>query len=76
MSTYHDNKHLLFLSCEHGGNQIPQQFKQLFYSATDVLSTHRGFDIGAIELFENLKSLNPSFAISSDISRLVVVLNR
>jgi predicted N-formylglutamate amidohydrolase len=76
MSTYHDNKHLLFLSCEHGGNKIPHQFNQLFSSVTDVLSTHRGFDIGALELFGNLNSLKPTFAISSDISRLVVDLNR
>lgn len=67
----------LFLSCEHGGNQIPDNYKPLFAGATDVLNTHRGFDLGALPLYRLCEQeLEPAFAIYSETCRLVVDLNR
>lgn len=63
------------LSCEHGGNEIPPAYASLFANAGNLLSTHRGWDPGALELFEQLKPL-ADFSYNSTISRLLVELNR
>jgi predicted N-formylglutamate amidohydrolase len=67
----------LFLSCEHGGNQIPADYKPLFEGDKEVLYTHRGWDRGALSLYNLFeKELKPTFAISSETCRLMVDLNR
>lgn len=67
----------LFLSCEHGGNIIPDRYKHLFDASMDVLETHRGYDKGALPLFALIKSeLHPAFSILNETCRLVVDLNR
>ena len=40
------------LSCEHGGNIVPDEFSELFRNASDVLESHRGLDPGALELLK------------------------
>lgn len=66
---------ILLLSCEHGGNEIPEKYRSLFQGKEGILNSHRGFDPGALELFSRLKSLaNHSFY--STTSRLLVELNR
>lgn len=67
----------LFLSCEHGGNIIPDCYKHLFVASMDVLETHRGYDRGALPLFALIKSeFHPAFSISNETCRLLVDLNR
>ncbi|WP_179022387.1 N-formylglutamate amidohydrolase [Winogradskyella forsetii] len=64
----------LVLTCEHGGNDIPNAYKNQFMDTT-VLKTHRGLDLGALDLFEHLKPLaDASFYRTT--SRLLVELNR
>lgn len=63
------------LSCEHGGNQIPASYLPLFDNAEAVLKTHRGWDPGALALFERLKPL-AHVSHSSTVSRLLIELNR
>jgi len=70
------NDMFLILSCEHGGNQIPDAYKPLFKDAGEVLKTHRGYDPGALSLFTTLHEHIPSFHIHSEVSRLLVELNR
>ena len=41
----------IVLTCEHGGNDIPETYKKLFPN-DDLLKTHRGYDIGALDLFQ------------------------
>ena len=68
-------RHLL-VSCEHGGNRVPKKFAALFAGAADVLATHRGYDIGAVEVarrFGRLLGVTPFVATTT---RLVVDLNR
>ncbi|MBU2494278.1 MAG: N-formylglutamate amidohydrolase [Bacteroidetes bacterium] len=65
----------LVITCEHGGNKIPDEYKLLFKNSNKDLLTHRGYDLGALELFNELKPLADFYA-ASEISRLLVELNR
>jgi predicted N-formylglutamate amidohydrolase len=66
----------LIITCEHGGNQIPKEYRYLFKEHRELLQSHRGYDIGALELAGCIsKQLSaPLFAV--EISRLFVDLNR
>lgn len=63
------------VTCEHGGNEIPAEYATFFAQHQDVLQTHRGYDIGALELFKKFKG-QADFSLSSTTSRLLVELNR
>lgn len=63
------------LTCEHGGNEIPDEFVGYFKGAKDILDSHKGYDPGALDLFNYLKAL-ADFHIYSTTSRLLVELNR
>ena len=64
----------LILTCEHGGNDIPKNYKSLFKN-NPILHTHRAYDLGALDLFKSLQPLsNASFY--STTSRLLIELNR
>lgn len=65
----------ILLTCEHGGNQIPAIYKDLFLKAGNILNSHRGYDPGAIDLFFHLEEL-ADFSIYSTTSRLLIELNR
>ena len=65
----------LFLSCEHGGNEVPQELQPCFAGHADVLKTHRGLDIGALDLFHRLAPLAEE-TTSATLSRLCIELNR
>jgi predicted N-formylglutamate amidohydrolase len=64
----------LVLTCEHGGYEIPENYRSLF-SNEQVLKTHRGYDIGALDVFNSLKPLSDA-SFSSTTSRLFIELNR
>ena len=64
----------LIITCEHGGNTIPETYEKHF-KKKDVLKTHRGYDIGALELFQYLKPLTDASYFSTT-SRLLIELNR
>ena len=66
---------ILVLTCEHGGNDIPDSYKFVFNNASKQLQTHRGFDLGALDMFEYLKDL-AQFSMYSKSSRLLIELNR
>ena len=67
----------IFLSCEHGGNQVPNTYKYLFQNQEEILNTHRGYDKGALELYKTLLHIHDTyFSISNEISRLLVDCNR
>lgn len=66
---------ILILTCEHGGNEIPDPYKFVFNKASAQLQTHRAYDLGALDVFEYLKDL-AQFSISSKTSRLLIELNR
>ncbi|GAB3202090.1 putative N-formylglutamate amidohydrolase [Pontibacter aydingkolensis] len=65
----------LLLTCEHGGNDIPIAYQSLFQGNQDVLRSHAGYDIGALELYNELEPL-ADISFYSETSRLLVELNR
>lgn len=65
----------LFLSCEHGGNEVPPALKHCFAGHAAILRTHRGYDIGALDLFRTLAPLAQETAHAT-LSRLCIELNR
>jgi len=64
----------LVLTCEHGGNVIPQEHKHLFHDKI-VLQSHRGYDLGSLDVFHHLKPLADASKYSKT-SRLLIELNR
>lgn len=65
------------VSCEHGGNKIPSAYTELFKGAEVVLNSHRGYDLGALSLYnEMLDSHDVSFGLFTEVSRLLVDINR
>tara|TARA_R110002049_G_scaffold292708_7_gene477345 strand:- start:9626 stop:10315 length:690 start_codon:yes stop_codon:yes gene_type:complete len=66
---------ILVLTCEHGGNYIPENYLPYFKNKDTVLNSHRGYDSGALHLFNTLKEI-ASYSKYSKTSRLVIELNR
>lgn len=65
----------LMLTCEHASNKLPAAFKKAV--PTEVLKTHRAYDIGAVQVFRKLvKFAKPEFFCEGKFSRLFVDLNR
>lgn len=64
------------ITCEHGGNSIPQNYASFFSNAEAVLQSHRGYDPGAIELYHLLAPELSDFSHFSLTSRLLAELNR
>jgi len=66
----------LLLSCEHGGNRVPDEWRHLFAGNEEVLATHRGYDIGIAPYARRLATeLNVPLRLA-EVSRLLVELNR
>lgn len=65
----------LLLTCEHGGHEVPTPYRRLFAGARGVLRSHRGWDPGALPLFELMRPAADA-AFHATVSRLVVELNR
>lgn len=66
----------ILITCEHGGNKVPQKYRYLFANNQSVLETHRGYDPGALEMAKTIvKHLQCPFVYES-ISRLLVEQNR
>lgn len=64
------------LSCEHGGKDVPDAFRDLFRNALGVLDSHRGWDPGALELFLEMTNAGVDFFLFSETTRLLIDLNR
>jgi predicted N-formylglutamate amidohydrolase len=69
---------VLVLSCEHGGNRIPAEYRSLFANraAQAALRTHRGYDLGALPVARALARRFGVELIASEWSRLLIDLNR
>jgi len=65
----------LILTCEHAFNTIPQEYQALFINAQEILESHRGYDPGAFDLFNELKDL-ADFSSYHETGRLLVEVNR
>jgi len=66
----------LLVSCEHGGNRVPQAYAPLFAGAAGVLATHRGYDLGALQIARAFGRRLGVTPFAATTTRLVVDLNR
>lgn len=66
----------VIISCEHGGNQVPQRYSYLFAGAEGVLNSHRGWDPGALEVAETLSSRLDASLFYMPTTRLLIEMNR
>jgi predicted N-formylglutamate amidohydrolase len=66
----------LLLTCEHGGNRIPGAYARRFAGAGNVLSSHRGWDPGALPLARLLSRRLRAPLLAVTWSRLFVEANR
>ncbi|MGC9324190.1 MAG: N-formylglutamate amidohydrolase [Desulfomonilia bacterium] len=64
------------ITCEHATNFIPPEYAAIFGGDSEVLNTHRGYDLGAVDIAEECaRSLNAPLMLAP-VSRLLVDLNR
>lgn len=66
----------LIISCEHAGNDVPEEYRHLFKHGRDTLQTHRGIDIGALDLTNAIAKKMEQEAHLHTVTRLLVDLNR
>jgi predicted N-formylglutamate amidohydrolase len=66
----------LLITCEHGGNKIPPQYRPLFKKHHGLLGTHRGYDPGALAMARDFAKAFDAELVYSTTSRLLVELNR
>jgi predicted N-formylglutamate amidohydrolase len=66
----------LVITCEHGGNEVPDEYRRLFEGFEDLLQSHRGWDPGAIDLAKFIAEEVGAPLFYSEITRLLVELNR
>lgn len=64
------------ITCEHGGNIIPDEYQHLFVNAEDTLMSHRGWDPGALTLANEIHIFLKAPLFYSETSRLLIELNR
>ena len=66
----------VLLSCEHGGNRVPTEYRQLFAPHRELLQTHRGWDPGTKQLAELWQRELACELHLATVTRLLVDLNR
>ncbi|NUQ66128.1 MAG: N-formylglutamate amidohydrolase [Pirellulales bacterium] len=64
------------VTCEHGGNRVPPEYAGLFRGKKEVLASHRGYDLGALELARRFARGLDCVLVASTTTRLLVDLNR
>ena len=70
-------KNVVVVTCEHAGYRVPEELVDVIPVAKRrVLSTHEGWDIGALQIAQKLAADFSAPLFFSDISRLVCDLNR
>lgn len=66
----------IIVSCEHGGNRVPEPYRYLFVGHQPILDSHRGWDPGALSVARYLSEALGASLHASRVSRLLVDLNR
>lgn len=67
---------VLLITCEHGGNKIPREYRAAFRNAGEALNSHRGWDPGTLPLARLFEEHFGAPLLFSEVSRLLVDLNR
>ncbi|MBK7650759.1 MAG: N-formylglutamate amidohydrolase [Flammeovirgaceae bacterium] len=63
-------------SCEHAGNNVPDEYAHLFQDEPEVLKTHRGWDPGAWTLAQFFSSSLNAPLQGCESTRLLIEANR
>ena len=71
-----DGKWSVVVTAEHGGNEVPPDYRALFRGRSTLLASHRGWDPGALDLARRLAAAFGAPLVASIITRLLVDLNR
>ena len=66
----------LFVTCEHAGNVVPQEYAPLFVGHEHLLPTHRGWDPGALLLAREMAERFGAPLYYDETTRLLADLNR
>lgn len=66
----------LIFTCEHNGNEVPDEYKNLFNGYEHMLTTHRGFDLGIASLTEHFEHTFKVKVFKTKVTRLLVDVNR
>lgn len=66
----------ILVTCEHGGNRVPQRYRHLFRGWEGILDSHRGHDPGALDMARYLSRTFGCHLEYATVSRLLVELNR
>lgn len=66
----------VIVTCEHGGNQVPEAYRPLFAQYRDMLESHRGHDPGALAMARDLAAAFDAQLVYATVTRLLVELNR
>jgi predicted N-formylglutamate amidohydrolase len=69
-------RYAFLVTCEHGGNRIPADYRDCFAGNEALLQSHRAYDPGALSMARGIALQLGSPLIYSTISRLLVDLNR
>jgi predicted N-formylglutamate amidohydrolase len=69
-------KPALLVTCEHGGNRVPEEYIALFAGNGALLASHRGYDPGAARLARALAVRFDAPLVLSQVTRLLVDPNR
>lgn len=64
------------VTCEHAGNEVPEEYRDLFTHARGELESHRGHDPGALQVAMLLSSLLSAPLFHTPITRLLIEANR
>jgi predicted N-formylglutamate amidohydrolase len=66
----------LFLTCEHAGKRVPEEYQSYFDGMEDLLQSHRGWDPGALPVSQILSDSLKSPLEYTDVTRLLTDCNR
>jgi predicted N-formylglutamate amidohydrolase len=69
-------RHAIVVSCEHGGNAVPARYRPLFARHGAALSSHRGYDHGALAMARAMAAAFGAPLAAATTTRLLVDLNR
>lgn len=76
MTAGHGARVRWLFTCEHGGRAVPDEYQALFRGAEEVLASHRGWDAGALDVFNAIAPDHGDAAYPATTTRLLVDLNR
>ncbi|MBM4184160.1 MAG: N-formylglutamate amidohydrolase [Gemmatimonadetes bacterium] len=65
----------VLVTCEHGGKEVPDEYRALFRGRSALLRSHRGWDPGALDLASQLATALQAPLVASTVTRLLVDLN-